>query len=386
MTNGERSRGRRRARGRGLPPFLFDPNRVVQELAQRPKLQAALGDPHQEGEPSEHFPDYRKSPLQIYRVLANLHFEHLEALVDSLEFCLVHGFEQPKLIRTGGRAEFASALSELQVAEHFLLRGFAVSGFDATKGSDPVPDLRVEGKGLRALVEVYRPVDWEGLDELERDVTDAMKNLDVPFEYLWRWDVTQLEQFDRSAGRPRLLHLHPESLADAVERDNRRAALVRPLVEELEQRLLAGDTPPLQTETTHPEMNVRLSLTIEEAAPRDVPAREGVLGGAALSGYAPETMFERLVKDKVRKKASKRQARSDNDALEILVVDVSGSKIERRASPRGLLPPTLPRDAKGSQGDLLRRDRLLRATRRGQAAPHPLRRLRRWGRYQSRAG
>lgn len=319
---------RRRVRGRGLPPFLFDPSRVADELAARPHLKAALGDPHQQGEQSAHFPGYRKSPLQIYRVLANLHYEHLEAFVDRLDFCFGHGYEQPKLIRTGGRAEFASALSELQVAEHFLLRCFEVAGFDATKGSDPVPDLLVQGKGLRALVEVYRPVEGEGLDELERDVTDAMKNLDVPFEYLWRWDVTQINDFDLSGSRPRLLHLHPEPLSDAVERDNRRAALVHPLVDELRQRLVAGEQPPLEAATTHPDMNVRLTLTIEEAAPRDVPARDGIVSGPGLSGYAPEAMFERLVKEKVRDKAGKRQARSEGKALEILVADVSGSKLE----------------------------------------------------------
>src|SRR6266511_1632890 len=341
-----------RIRGRGLPPFLFDPSSVKQELGKRPHLNAALGDSYQQGEASAHFAGYRKSPLQIYRVLANLHYKHLEMLVDSLDFCLGHGYQQPKLIGTRGRAEFASALSELQVAEHFLLRGFEVAGFDATKGSDPVPDLLVAGKGLRVLVEVYRPVEWEGLDEIERDVIDAMKNLDVPFEYLWRWEVTRLEDFDLSAPRPRLLNLYPEPLADAIERDNRRAALVHPLVDELEQRLLAGEHPPLATESVHPEMNIRLTLTIEEAAPREVPAREGVVGGPSLSGYAPEAMFERLVKEKVRDKTGKRQARSHGAALEILVVDVSGSKLESELRHEGYYRPRFLATLKELGGDL----------------------------------
>lgn len=344
---------RRRQRGRGLPPFLFDPTRIAQDLARRPHLKAALGDPHQQGEPSEHFASYRKSPLQIYRVLANLHHEHLERLVNSLDFCLGRGYQQPKLIRTRGRAEFASALSELQVADHFLLRGFTVVGFDATKGSDPLPDLLVQGKGLRALVEVYRPVEWEGLDEIGRDATDAMKNLDVPFEYLWRWEPTRLEDFDLSGSRPRLLSLHPEPLSDAIERDNRRAALIHPLVDQLRRRLLAGEQPPLEAASTHREMNVRLTLTIEEAAPReDAPARDGIVGGLSLSGYAPEAMFERLVKEKVRDKAGKRQARSDGTALEILVVDVSGSKIESELRHEDYYRPRFLATLKELEGDL----------------------------------
>lgn len=130
-----------------MPPFLFDPSSVKQELAKRPHLNAALGDPYQQGEPSAHFAGYRKSPLQIYRVLANLHYEHLKMLVDSLDFCLGHGYQQPKLIRTRGRAEFASALSELQVAEHFLLRGFEVAGFDATKAPIPCPTFSLTARG-----------------------------------------------------------------------------------------------------------------------------------------------------------------------------------------------------------------------------------------------
>src|ERR1035437_1950435 len=179
----------RQARGRGLPPFLFHPDQVAQELTSRPHLKAALGDPRQQGERAQHFDGYRKSPLQIYRILSNLHYEHLEALVDSLDFCLGHGFQQPRLTRTRGRAEFASAISELAVAEHFLLRGFEVKGLDAQKGQDSVPDLLIEKQGVQALVEVYTPREWLGLDDLEQDVIDAMKNLDVPFAYVWRWDV-----------------------------------------------------------------------------------------------------------------------------------------------------------------------------------------------------
>ncbi len=296
---------RRRVRGRGLPPFLFDPNKVEEALASRPHLKAALGDPNQAGEPSAHFAGYRKSPLQTYRVLANLHHEHLERLVDSLDFCLSHGYEQPKLVRTRGRAEFASALSELHVAEHSLLRGFRVAGLDAAKGSDPVPDLLVEGEGLRALVEVYTPVEWEGLDDLNQGVIDAMKNLDVPIEYVWRWEVTRVEDFDLTGPSPRLLFLHPEPLSDAMEGDNRRAALIHPLVDELRQRLEAGEPAPFQAESVHPEMNARLTLTIEHAAPREVPAREGTFSGPSLSGYVPEAMFERLVKDKVRRPSAR---------------------------------------------------------------------------------
>jgi hypothetical protein len=73
-------------------------------------------------------------------------------------------------------------------AEHFLLRDFNVKGLDTETGSEPVPDLRIEGEKRRALVEVYTPVEWLALSDLQQDITDAMQNLDEPFEYLWHWD------------------------------------------------------------------------------------------------------------------------------------------------------------------------------------------------------
>jgi hypothetical protein len=313
---------------RGLPLFLFKPESVRKTLATRPHLEAALGDWRNEGVSSDCFAGYRKSPLQIYRVLANLHYDHLTALVDSLDFCLGHGYEQPKLLRTRGRAEFASALSELLTAEHFLLRDFNVKGLDTEKGSEPVPDLRIDGEKLRALVEVYTPVEWLALSDLQQDITDAMQNLDEPLEYVWRWDVKQLADFDSSGLQPRLLFLHPDPLSDALEVDNASAALVRPLFDEVVAAMLGGQEAPLVAESEHDEMNVRLRLEIESYAARtDAPEREGVHGGPSLSGYRPEAIFEAVVK-RAKKKAAARQARADGSALEVLVVDLARAKIE----------------------------------------------------------
>lgn len=325
--NGQPSRLSRQ-RGRGLPPFLFSPKEVEGELASRPHLKAALGDPRLEGEPSEHFAGYRKSPLQIYRVLANVHYEHLKALVDSLDSCIGRGYEQPRLIRTRGRGDFGSAVSELLVAEHFLLQGFRVKGFDTERGSEPVPDLLVEEEEMRALVEVYSPHEWLALDDLQRDVHEAMQNLDVPFEYHWSWNVEQLAHFDPTSPTPRLLFLHPDVLGDAVEADNARAALVHPMLNQVVAGLLAGDKTTIVAEKDLPEMNVHLRLAIEEAAPRtDAPAREGTHGGPSLSAYRPEAIFEAIVK-RTKKKAGRRQALSDGSALEVLVVDLARAKIE----------------------------------------------------------
>jgi hypothetical protein len=59
---------------RGLPLFLFKSESVGEALATRPHLEATLGDWRNEGMESTCFAGYRKSPLQIYGVLANLHY------------------------------------------------------------------------------------------------------------------------------------------------------------------------------------------------------------------------------------------------------------------------------------------------------------------------
>ncbi|MGH2499761.1 MAG: hypothetical protein ACRDF0_06715 [Candidatus Limnocylindria bacterium] len=277
---------------------------------------------------STSFAGYRKSPLQMYRVLANLHEEHLDALADSIDSCYGQGYVEPKLLRTRARSQFASAISELLTAEHFFLRGFDAQGLDSGKGSERVADLRVKGHGIEALVEVYTPVEWISLDDLDQDVRDAMKNLDEPFEYVWRWDVKQLADFDRSGPQPRLLFLHPEPLNDGLAADNARAQLVHPLFTEVVAGMRGGAAAPLLAESEHPKLNVRLRLEVEQYAPRtDGPARAGVNGGPSLSGYRPEAFFSNVVK-KAKRKAAKRQARSDGSALEILVVDVTRAKID----------------------------------------------------------
>jgi hypothetical protein len=121
--------------------FLFDPVEVAEVLGGLPHLRTAIPDPAQEGEESVDFVGMRKSERQLCRVLSNVHYEHLDALLRSLDFCIGRGFTQPTILRTRARGPFASALSELHVAEHFLGRGFELEPLDLAKGSDPVPEF-----------------------------------------------------------------------------------------------------------------------------------------------------------------------------------------------------------------------------------------------------
>ena len=81
------------------PSFLFDPVEVAKLLDGLPHLRTAIPDPAQEGVESVAFAGMRKSERQLYRVLSNIHYGHLESLLRSLDFCM-----SPRLVpdaRTG---------------------------------------------------------------------------------------------------------------------------------------------------------------------------------------------------------------------------------------------------------------------------------------------
>jgi hypothetical protein len=41
--------------------------------------------------------------------------------------------------------------------------------------------MRIERDGLIATVEVYSPIEWEGLDYFKQDAWDTLRQLDVPY-------------------------------------------------------------------------------------------------------------------------------------------------------------------------------------------------------------
>lgn len=309
------------------PAFLFDPAEVAKLLADLPHLRDAMPDPAHEGEESVGFAAMRKSERQLYRVLSNAHYEHLEALLRSVDFCIGRGFTQPSILRTRARGAFASALSEVRVAEHLIRRGFDVEGLDLRKGSDPVPELVARRKNVCFAVEVYAPVEWEGLNELMDDLSSRIKNLDLAADFRYEATVRQLEQFDSAH---RLLTIHPGEIARALGM-RRRIEIVAPLLDEVEERLLSGE---LHIHITRDEVDLNIRVQVEvgpvvkSRAPS--PARFGVISPPGFSGYAPEGMFDRLVRRRVRSKAAAGQAPGCGVAsISLLAVDMVRTELLR---------------------------------------------------------
>lgn len=228
-------------------------------------------------------------------------------------------------MRTRARSAFAPAVSELGVAEHLLRRGFEVEALDAQKGSDPVPELVARRGSLAVAVEVYTPVEWEGLDELLDELSSSLKNLDLPLDYRFEARIEQLEQFDAAH---KLLFIHPGELARTLDAATRER-IIAPLLAEVERRLEAGER---DVHVAHEErnLNIRLRVDVEEvtASRERLPARSGVISPPGLSGHVPRGMFDRLVHRPVRSKAAKGQApRSGLAPISLLVVDLAHSKL-----------------------------------------------------------
>lgn len=86
--------------------YIFLPEKVEEVLLNYPVLSKKLNSPYNEGQSSTAFPKARKSNRQIYRILANQHFPHLVELLDTLEFCISNGYQNPALSQTRGRSQF----------------------------------------------------------------------------------------------------------------------------------------------------------------------------------------------------------------------------------------------------------------------------------------
>jgi hypothetical protein len=74
----------------------------------------------------------------------------------SLERCLERGWGAHQL-GARGREEFGSLMSDLHVAEHCILRGFALKSPVGLDIHGPKPDLYARKDDIHVVIEVFRP-------------------------------------------------------------------------------------------------------------------------------------------------------------------------------------------------------------------------------------
>jgi hypothetical protein len=98
-------------------PILFWPDNVRNVLGRLPSVAALLPDPAVEGEPSDAFPGVlRKTEREVYRWIANTHYDHLADAVLHLERVHAAGCTFGSLLSTRDREQFVSLTAEVFVA------------------------------------------------------------------------------------------------------------------------------------------------------------------------------------------------------------------------------------------------------------------------------
>jgi hypothetical protein len=173
--------------------ILFSPANVERVLADLPSVAAFLPDPTVEGMPSEAFPAaFRKTHREVYRWIANTHYEHLAAVLDDLERVYAAGCMFESLLTTTDRDFFSGLTAEVLVAEDLLRRGYTVKTIPRT--DEPSPDLLVVmPDGLDVAVEVYSPRELLAIDAWVHEVKDLLNYVDMRASYNFSFE-TRLEQ------------------------------------------------------------------------------------------------------------------------------------------------------------------------------------------------
>ena len=232
-----------------------------------------------------------------------------------------------------------------------------------------MPDIHAAKDELALAVEVYCPRAWPDLDAYTQGLTDRVKHLDRALDYAFRIEHSQLEQLDPDH---KLLDLYPGVLDDALDESTRLAA-VAGLFVQLEAALAADAAPVAEIELAALNLKTRIELGSVTATRSRLPGRNGVISGPSISGYRPESMFERAIAGVVSK-LKKGQALSVADAVPVLVVDMSHSELTTELIETKLLPPPVPRDSGSGawRPPRLRRRHLRRGHRLAAAPPDAL--------------
>ena len=210
--------------------YLFNPQEIIQALADYGSLKKKLKNPEKEGIKSKSFSSLRKTQREIYRILTNLHYKHLKNLLSNLDFCISRGWKNPRLLQTRSEFEFDSLVSELLVATHFAKSGYNISSFDHSKGKNIVPDLLASTDSVSLVMEVYSPRDWDGLEYYFEDLRLSILHLDLPYDFNFKLKSELVRYFDNNG---MLLRFDPWDFSEVYSNKTVRSQRVGIIVSEI---------------------------------------------------------------------------------------------------------------------------------------------------------
>lgn len=301
--------------------YLFNPQEIIQALADYGSLKKKLKNPEKEGIKSKSFSSLRKTQREIYRILTNLHYKHLKNLLSNLDFCISRGWKNPRLLQTRSEFEFDSLVSELLVATHFAKSGYNISSFDHSKGKNIVPDLLASTDSVSLVMEVYSPRDWDGLEYYFEDLRLSILHLDLPYDFNFKLKSELVRYFDNNG---MLLRFDPWDFSEVYSNKTVRSQRVGIIVSEIINSFKSNHKQ-IQYDVKELNHNILVKFSIDEISSyKGNHERHGVILRPTLTGYSPEGMFLNLVRKRLNSKIAKRQTHSIDDCQHrVLFVDVS---------------------------------------------------------------
>lgn len=303
--------------------YLFIPENVNESLKSFPVITKWLPDVTKEGKTSMSFPKARKSKRQIYRILANQHYDHLVKLLENIETCLSNGYTNINLLKEQNIGNFSSAISEVQIASSLINKGFKVEGFDQKKGSGSVPDIRASKKNISFIAEIYKPRDFEGLNLFVDEIRLYLKYLDLPIDYecaIKYEEITYGGFFDPAYFDPWEFSISMENQKYRFNLEQKIFLSINQLVNDSHEKLVVK-------EFNFKKFNLKIKLEINmiKKSKGNYPKRWISYLPPSLNGYAPDLMFDLLLSKKISKKLKKAQIHTISGVyLRILIVDITG--------------------------------------------------------------
>jgi hypothetical protein len=253
---------------------------------------------------------------EVYRWIANKHYEHLAEAVALLERVHAAGCGFGSLLTTRSRTQFIGYTGELLVADDLIRRGYTVS--TVARANTASPDLYVEGNGIDVAVEVYTPRELRALDEWVEEAEDLVHQADLPASYRSRLE-TRINEGVPLPERP-----DPWELNDMIELTHDDVlSVIESDVQDHLRRLQ-----PLKRQYVHEgtPLVTSVELTDVRVAPAVGPNRVGTISHPGFGGYSPAGVFASVV-DRAKRKAARRQTHGVHAAARVLVINLAHTKI-----------------------------------------------------------
>lgn len=148
-------------------------------------------------------PKAGRSELEIVRLLDNVHYKHIERLLELINASLPQcGPIGARLLRQTDRFQLDSCLAELFLFL-YLRQPLGDSVRAATVGpSQKGPDIEVSWEDLSVKLEVYSPIDLMGFQMIEKLLGSLFKYLEVDRGFQLHINITSICDFPKSSFYP----------------------------------------------------------------------------------------------------------------------------------------------------------------------------------------